>query len=1263
MNRIAAAASCAIAGALLCPGIRGDRTGERETSLRTGAAPAQEAGGADEPFEDAASGYERPSELPPKRAREASRLEGEVRELREAGRYDEALLRARKLLRIRERYQPRWTTPQGPEEWWQTTDARLLVETLEIAAGLSEEDAAQLAGADRSDVVVALMMAENRLQEARDELAGQLEIRKRLLGPANQGVASCLHSLAGVHSRLLDHPKALSTYREAVELERTILGGVHPQLAESCFGLAHVFHPEMGSAEKTALCREAWQIRCGLFGERDASTIPYMEHYGYSLVECGNSRPGMSVLVEASALRRELFGPDSPPLVDNLRYLGIASQRLEDLQRAEEFYREALEIISANPSLQIGYLEASLEHTLGTLYRQRDEADGAAACFRRGIEVEAGSEFGRSLWSGHCHSGLGSVLNDECDYLGAEACFQEAVAVWRESIGVHLHTGECLEALATVLLVMGDYVESELQHREAMEIWNSYGRIWPLRLSRTLDGLGDLMLARGNAPGAREQYLQSLEIRHELLGSWHPDVASSNVRLARALVALGNTDEAESRGQRALEMLGGAAGPRNAPMAMAKLAQGEIREARGEPVSAEARFREALSIQRELHEAPHPAIASALCSLARARYVRGDFGRAEEGFREALVMQRELFGGVHPDIARSLDGLAGALYGLGRMEEAEEALSEALGMMDLLRPQVLGEEVARARYADRLGLPACAADYVRLMVDRGRWRHALEAFERGRARAILDLLARGEADVVENALRSADPETRARLEKALAAEEEARGKILAAESRIAEAHDRSDLEGPEKSRRIVEAVEALKEARREEGRAFAGVMEELWTLYPQGSPARASRIRNLLRQDELLLGYAWTGEMLLLLVVPPGSGGGSVSGHVLAEGREAMARLAGLAGRVRASMTDAAAAQATRGSRGERLERGKALDRGAIDASAELFRALIPDEVWEEVRSKGRVLLLPDGPLNAIPFEALVVEAGPNWQVSRVLLDVGPEVVYGASASVLIDRAEARRGQLVRGPGRISALVVADPEFRPKRSVRRTSGGDAEEQGPGARKAEEGADRSRSLFEELPDLPGTRAEGTRIVQAFRRVGERKVLLIRDREATQSRLLEELPGRRFLHLATHGLTGSASRPFDACLALSPPDRLTPGDVGFLRLEDLVRSWRGRLKSCELVVLSACETASGEQIGDSYMALPIGFFYAGAPAVIASLWKVDDKCTADLMGSFYERILDDRQGDKLTLFTETRKAFRKEQVHPFYWAPFVYLGDPR
>lgn len=171
------------------------------------------------------------------------------------------------------------------------------------------------------------------------------------------------------------------------------------------------------------------------------------------------------------------------------------------------------------------------------------------------------------------------------------------------------------------------------------------------------------------------------------------------------------------------------------------------------------------------------------------------------------------------------------------------------------------------------------------------------------------------------------------------------------------------------------------------------------------------------------------------------------------------------------------------------------------------------------------------------------------------------------------------------------------------------------------------------------------------------------MLLMGEDATVAKLLDQVPGVRFLHLATHGLTGSASRPYDARLALTPPDRLTPDDVGFLRLEDLIRAWRGRLSDCELVVLSACETQCGQQIGDSYFALPIGFYYAGAPAVIASLWMVDDRRTAELMEGFYGKLLDGRHGDKLSAFTQARKELRKKYEHPCYWAPFVYLGDPR
>jgi hypothetical protein len=63
----------------------------------------------------------------------------------------------------------------------------------------------------------------------------------------------------------------------------------------------------------------------------------------------------------------------------------------------------------------------------------------------------------------------------------------------------------------------------------------------------------------------------------------------------------------------------------------------------------------------------------------------------------------------------------------------------------------------------------------------------------------------------------------------------------------------------------------------------------------------------------------------------------------------------------------------------------------------------------------------------------------------------------------------------------------------------------------------------------------------------------------------------------------------------------------------------------LQETDLVVLSACDTRRGTPVGASSMSLSWGFFYAGAPTVIASLWPVDDAATALLMGRFYENLL--------------------------------------
>ncbi len=246
----------------------------------------------------------------------------------------------------------------------------------------------------------------------------------------------------------------------------------------------------------------------------------------------------------------------------------------------------------------------------------------------------------------------------------------------------------------------------------------------------------------------------------------------------------------------------------------------------------------------------------------------------------------------------------------------------------------------------------------------------------------------------------------------------------------------------------------------------------------------------------------------------------------------------------------------------------------------------------------------------------------------------------------------------------------------------------------------------------LQPLLGTEREALAITTLIEGTNGSATILLQE-DATVGQLEAAANGKRILHLATHGLTGSSERPYDASLALTQPDTPTRDDIGFLTLDRLIARWRGKLSECELVVLSACDTQRGVKVGDSVMALPWGFFYAGAPTVVASLWKVDDTATALLMTRFYENLLGsyDKPREiggrtfaagseipKAAALREakqwlrsltadeayelarqlpddaTRGSIRQRQTrvsspetvhpyeHPYYWAAFILIGDP-
>jgi CHAT domain-containing protein len=97
-----------------------------------------------------------------------------------------------------------------------------------------------------------------------------------------------------------------------------------------------------------------------------------------------------------------------------------------------------------------------------------------------------------------------------------------------------------------------------------------------------------------------------------------------------------------------------------------------------------------------------------------------------------------------------------------------------------------------------------------------------------------------------------------------------------------------------------------------------------------------------------------------------------------------------------------------------------------------------------------------------------------------------------------------------------------------------------------------------------------------------------------------------------------------------------------------------------------MLSACETGLGkEKRGEGVMGLTRAFMYAGAPTVGVSLWSVADKSTADLMTDFYKRLLASKTASPATAMRDAQLAMisGKKYSAPFYWAPFVLVGDWR
>jgi CHAT domain-containing protein len=305
--------------------------------------------------------------------------------------------------------------------------------------------------------------------------------------------------------------------------------------------------------------------------------------------------------------------------------------------------------------------------------------------------------------------------------------------------------------------------------------------------------------------------------------------------------------------------------------------------------------------------------------------------------------------------------------------------------------------------------------------------------------------------------------------------------------------------------------------------------------------------------------------------------------------------------------------------------------------------------------------VVPDGALSLLPFETLVVRPGPSPQY---LLDVGPPIRYGPSATVLHNLAE--RVAAAVPAGREPVLTVGNPDY----GAELPAAPPGHPLGPaapaGAPPLDQLAARSRYSARggRLTPLPFSGTESQWVAEVFAERGIRAARL-EGRQATKANLESLIEDRRLVHLACHGFAEQSYGNFYGALALAPgPKTGDPADDGFLTLAEI---YQLHLKACELAILSACQTNFGpQQNGEGVWALSRGFLVAGARRVLASNWLVDDEAAASLVSYFCGGVaLAEKAGkppDYADALQKAKRWVRQQDKwqSPYYWGTFVLMG---
>ena len=841
---------------------------------------------------------------------------------------------------------------------------------------------------------------------------------------------------------------------------------------------------------------------------------------------------------------------------------------------------------------------------------------------------------------------LGDVFVAVGRFADATVQYKKALAIREHFYGQNdVKVADVLRDLAYVLEMQRLLGEAEYCVKRCVTIVTKIHGSSHAKVGGMIRRLGRIQAIQGRTDEGGRNLEKALRILKETAGDISPEVRSLTEELACFYMAEERYDEAESAiGE--LERIQPSElfskDDRDASYAGLLSVKANLHVNRKEYGRAENLLRQAIAVLESEKGRDHPKIANCLGGLSVIRAVQDQHDEAIDLINREIRIHEA--GGISPgSLSGAYQYRAALQWDSGHRPDAIASLRQAMHLIEQQRWKLAGTESYRSRsFGEFLGVFEKMVDYQATLGDVAE---VFSAMERARARSMLELMQTHGLDLLAGIPRQETQGLRKR-------KQDATTHIASLEKQLQILSARSDLPATARQQRVRELTEELRGARRQ----LVDVRADVRNASPayRLAVSRGQRPRDLeevqawvSEQEALLLEYFLGEDGGYVLIVRP-EGGARIERLVLSNDQSVSLSVGS------GPLIDRKLGAVMSNDRGTGvLQKVRGLDWNSAKIIA-LWELLVPEQERTAIVNGKfqRLIVIADGWLARLPFEALVVTPGKEPQY---LLDVSPPIMYAPSATILINL-DAREGTRRNG-GISSVLTVGDPVYREGEAA--TDRGLLA--GLGSRS------RYRGFGGKLSRLPHSAKESKGILEAFDKNGIPVTQLVRE-QATEANVRKEVDNCSILHFACHGLVDQSHGNLFGALAVTAGRTL--GDAnndGFLTLAEI---YGLDLAGCELAILSACDTNSGPiQRGEGVWSLSRGFLVAGARRVVATHWAVEDEAASKLVERFCANLAKaHKQGGPMDYAEALREAKlwirdqRAEWKEPRYWAPFILVGPP-